>query len=698
MTTSSKPAKLVAIVSLILSVIFFVIMLVIGKWSGFISIYSSGLVSLGATLIWLVLLIQFHQRNLAEQEKLDMSALAGEHRTDKLFHQKSEQAQLFAVAQKRLVILEKWFLPVFSFLIAAYQAVIGLFLLKSISNSNYEIAKQPLLCAVCMIAIAFVSFLLSRYATGMSSQPEWKPLRAGGSFLLLNAVLCFALAIALALVQFKMFTMISVIDYLIPILLIVLGIENLLNVIFDIYRPRLAGQYNRAGFDSRLLGLMNEPGEILHTATGAIDYQFGFKVSQTWFFKLLEKAVVPLVIFGALALYLLSSVVVVNPDEQAIIELFGNPKDASGNVRLIGPGIHLKMPWPIGVAHKYSTAKIKELPIGYIPKTDPKTGEVIREPLLWGKDHYKEEFSILVASRTGTEKKSQGAMPVSLLKANIPVQYRVKDLYAFLYSHCDYVEPNNVIRIGAEKRLEEICYGELARFAAGASIEVDDKAALESSLLGAGRTRAKEILTRNIQAAADKAGLGVEVVFVGLQGIHPPTQVAADYEKVVGAIQKKQAAILYADGQSRRTLSEVAGSNDGAKSLADLVSDYQKSRQENNLQKAEEIAVQLDKAFMDAGGDIFSILREAQSYRFEKATIARATGERFDSQVKAYKAAPEIYKRQQRLLVMEETLRPIRKYVIVADPNDSETFIVDLKEKLTPSLYDIGGVQESSSQ
>ena len=85
------------------------------------------------------------------------------------------------------------------------------------------------------------------------------------------------------------------IDYLIPILLIVLGIENLLNVVFDIYRPRLAGQYNRAGFDSRLLGLINEPGEILHTATGAIDYQFGFKVSQTWFFKLLEKAVVPLI-------------------------------------------------------------------------------------------------------------------------------------------------------------------------------------------------------------------------------------------------------------------------------------------------------------------------------------------------------------------------------------------------------------------
>jgi membrane protease subunit HflK len=687
MTTSSRPAKLVAIVSLILSVIFFVIMVLLGRWSGFVAIYSSGFVSLGAALIWLVLLIQFHQRNLAEQEKLDMSALAGDHRTDKIFQAKGEQSQLFVVAQKRLAILEKWFLPVFSFLIAAYQVVIGLYLLKTIPNSNPAIAKQPLLCAVCMVAIAFVSFLLSRYATGMSNQAEWKPLRAGGSFLFGSAILSFALAIALALVQFKIITVISVIDYLIPFLLIVLGAENLLNVIFDIYRPRLTGLYSRAGFDSRLLGLINEPGEILHTATGAIDYQFGFKVSQTWFYKLLEKAVVPLIFFGAITLYLLTGVVVINSYEQAVIERFGNPKDAKGDIRLVGPGIHFKMPWPIDVARIYPAGNIEELQIGYVPKTDPKTGQVIREPLLWGKDHYKEEYSILVASRLGTEKNSTGAAPVSLLKANVPVQFRVKDLYAFLYNQDN-----------PQKRLENICYRELARFAAGASIEVDDEASLQTSLLGAGRAQAKQALTQNIQAAADKAGLGVEIVFVGLQGIHPPTQVAADYEKVVGAVQLKQAVILQAQAQRNRTLSNLAGSVDGASDLFVLAADYQKARQENNRQKTDEIAGRLDTAFTQADGDIFCTLREAQSYRFERVASARSTGERFDSQVKAYRAAPEIYKKEQRLLALEETLSPIRKYVIVADPNDAETFIVDLKEKLTPSLYDIGGVQESSSQ
>ena len=65
---------------------------------------------------------------------------------------------MFSIAQKRLAILEKWFLPIFSFLIAAYQAGIGLYLLKGVSDSNPAIGKQPLLCAVCMVAVAFVMF------------------------------------------------------------------------------------------------------------------------------------------------------------------------------------------------------------------------------------------------------------------------------------------------------------------------------------------------------------------------------------------------------------------------------------------------------------------------------------------------------------------------------------------------------------
>ncbi len=688
MTISAKRAEYVTLASLILSVVFFGIAFFVGRWSGFLALSAISWLILSAALIWFVLVIQFHQRALAEQEKLDMSQLAKDKGASTIFQAKGERATMFAVAQRRLDLLEKWFLPFFSAAIATYQIAIGLYLLKAIPAGDRTELKQPLLCAVCMTTIAFVSFLISRYATGMSAQPQWKPLRAGGSITLALSVLCFLLAIALAFAQFNYFTGVTLLRYFIPILLIVLGAETALNIVLDIYRPRLKGQYGRTAFDSRLLGIINEPGEILHTAAGALDYQFGFKVSQTWFYKLLEKAIVPLVLFAAVTLYLLSCIVVVAPNEEAIIEHFGNPINKAGEKKIIGPGLSFKWPWPVDIAYKYPTKKVSEISIGFVPRIDPETQEVIPEKsLLWGKAHYEEEHLLLVASEQTSSKLAAGAVPVSLVIAAVPVQYRIKDLYSYIYNH------NHPRQL-----LKSICYRELTKFAASAKIEVDSKADMEQSLLGGGRAEAKRILTASIQDAADRAGLGVEIVFLGLQGIHPPPEVATEYQKVIGAVQKKQALILNAHAKRNRDLSSLAGSVEDVDKLYQLVSQYQQAKENNQSEEMEKLGNALDLAFAEAKGDIFSTLREAQSYAFEKATLARATGLRFASQLRAYRAAPEIYKREQRLAVFEESLENIRKFIVVADQNDNQVFIFDAQEKLTPGLYELAGFEESSKK
>ena len=681
MTISSKSAERTACVSLILSVVFFFITFFMGRWSGFFAVYAAGWLILSAASVWFVLCLQFHQRSLAEQEKLDMSQLAKGEQASTIFRARDEHASVFAVAQRRLQLLEKWFLPFFSAAIAIYQIGIGLYLLKVIAAIADIEPKQPLICAICMTAIAFVSFLVSRYATGMSAKLQWKPLRAGGSIFLSIAILCFVLAIGLALAQFKIFAVVNVISWVIPVLLLVLGIETALNIVLDVYRPRLKGRYSRSAFDSRLLGIINEPGRIFRTAADALDYQFGFKVSQTWFYKLLEKAVVPLVLLAALTLYLLSCIVVVAPNEEAIIEHFGNP------VRTIGPGLAFKRPWPIDIAYKYPTKKVSEISIGFVPKINPKTKEVKSEPLLWGRAHYEKEELLLVASeQTGTQAVA-GAVPVSLVMAAVPVQYRIKDLYSFIYENKD-----------SEKLLKSICYQELTRFAASAKIEVDSEADINNSLLGAGRAEAKKILTNRIQDAADEAGLGVEIVFLGLQGIHPPPEVAPDYQKVVGAVQKKQAIILNAEAERNKILSTLAGSVEDANKLYSLAAEYQTAKEGNDPEQIEKLGGYLDRAFAEAKGDIFTTLRQAQSYAFEKATIAHATGQRFAGQLKAYRAAADIYKRQLRLSVFEENLDNIRKFVVVADKNDVEIFEIDVKEKLTPSLYELSGFEGSSKK
>jgi len=691
MTASSKRPEQVAWASLFLSLVFFVIAFFLGRWSGFFAVSAVAWQILAAALIWLVLAIQFHQRSLAEQEKLDMSQLAQEKETSTIFQGQGERATLMAAAQRRLDILERWFIPIFAGLIAVYEIGIGVYLTAALRGRTEVETQQPLVAAIATTAIAFLAFLLSRYATGMSAELRWKPLRAGGSYLLGVALVCFALALSLAGVHFHFQVPVTVIGYVIPILLLLLGVETTLNSILDIYRPRLKGQYSRAAFDSRLLGVINEPGGVFRSAAAAIDYQFGFQVSQTWFYKLLEKAIVPLILFSAGTLYLASCILVVDPHEEAIIERFGDPLQSGGTPRLAGPGLHFKLPWPIDIAYKHPTKQVMEMYIGYVPRTDPKTGAVIPErSLLWGQTHYEKELSVLVATEFMGEEFGEGIAPVSLVKANLPVQYRIKDLYAYIYNHS---EP--------DKLLEAICYRELTRFAASARVEggaVGDPETAQDSLLGAGRTKAKQVLSERIQEAADQQGLGIELVFLGLQGIHPPPEVAPDYQAVIGAVQKKQALVLNAEAERNKTLSTLIGSVLKAYELADLAEEYQNARESERAEDAEKLGKQLDEAFAAAKGDIFKILRESQSYAFEKATLAKATGERFASQLKAYEAAPEIYTREQRLAVLEEALQSIRKYVVATDAGDTQVTIIDVQETLTPDLYDIGGVQESSEQ
>jgi len=680
MTGQSKKAETISLIALILSAVFFVGTVLLGVLGFIQGVYLYSWLMLACAMVWLVLLVQFKHRTAAEQEKLDMAQLAKSHQQGTIFSSGGDRLATLMVAQKRLAAMEKWFVPIAGAVIAVYEIVIGVFLYK---NKVFSVVtwtpQNPLLGAVLMVVAAFVLFLFSRYASGMSGQPDWKPLRAGGSYLLAGAALGFALAVSLALAQFKYAVPLRVVEYIIPGLLIVLGVETLLNLIFDLYRPRFADVYSRAAFDSRLLGLFSEPGGFLHTIAHTIDYQFGFQVSQTWFYKLLEKAILPLILFAALTLYLMSCVVIVGPGQGAIIERFGSPDPAMGG-RMIKPGLSFKWPWPIEIAYLYPTERIQQIAIGYRDEDAEKSST---KPLLWGQEHYTEEYNLLVAAPMETAA-ADGTVPVSIIRANVPVQYRVRDLQAFLYNH---EHP--------EKTLEAICYRELVRFAASARVEADDPTQPSAAskggknLLGEGRAEAAHELERRIQAAADAAGLGIQIVYLGLQGIHPPPQVVPEYQDVIAAVQTRQATVLNAEAERNRILTELAGSVEAVDALYRQAMAFGAAREAGDTAKAEQMRESILKSIEAARGKVFSALRAAQADSAQKVAAAKGEGLRFDGQYKAYMAAPELYPKLLRLAMLEEALEKIRKYVVVADSEDAKVYIVDLQEKLMPSLYDL---------
>ncbi len=487
--------------------------------------------------------------------------------------------------------------------------------------------------------------------------------------MLSSTILTFLLAVALALAAFKIDGMVKVMTWVSPVLMIVLGVEIAVNTVLDVYRPRIGGQYARSAFDSRLLGMINEPGGILHTFASAIDYQFGFKASQTWFYKLLEEAILPLALFAIATLYVLSCMVVVGPGEQAIVERLG------AFDRVAEPGLTFKLPWPFGVARTYPTKEIQVLNIGF--EVDPDKTE--REPLLWGESHYKVEDKLLVAAKRTESAQEDAPPPVSLVIAAVPVQYRIKDIESYVYKHRD-----------SGQVLYTVCYRELVRYLVSAKVETDDDDvdSARQSILSADRTKAGEYLTAQMQNAADAAKVGVEIVHVGLQGIHPPVEVAEAYQEVIAAVQKKHAAIMNAQAERNTILISLCGGVKKADELYDLATRYQHAREAEDA-GAVQLGQELNDAIANAGGEVSQMLTEAQSAAFEKVVLAKATGMRFADQLQAYRAGGDIFLRQHRLAMLEETLPNVRKFVVIAEDEDTEVYIIDLQKSEKSSLLDL---------
>jgi modulator of FtsH protease HflK len=406
------------------------------------------------------------------------------------------------------------------------------------------------------------------------------------------------------------------------------GWKPLISLIMEIYRPRVRGQRTRVLYESRLIGLLGQPTGLITTAAQALDYQFGFKVSETWFYRFLEKAFSWIILLQLGALFFSTTFVIVEPAEQALLERFGRP--VAGRP-VLEPGLHLKWPWPIDKAYRYPTRQIQSFLVGAIPDDDLD----LERTVLWTRPHYKEEFNLLVASREVTQPPAEGdpaadqpkAAPANLLAASVPVHYEVTDLAAWTYGHRN-----------AGLLLEQLANREVMRHMVSAISKW--------SCRPAAWRPANELRSR-IQAQADRLGLGVRIVYIGLENIHPPIgtreiQVAAAFQQVVGAMQQRETNILNALAYQAQTLPA-------------------------------------------AQGEATNLLARAASERVARVAAASAESERFLQQESAYRASPEAYRQRVYLDTLTRAIAPVRKYVLAAT-NTTDVMIVNLEERIRSDL------------
>jgi regulator of protease activity HflC (stomatin/prohibitin superfamily) len=656
-------------------------------WSDSQAMRALTLLTGSGNLIWLFLLLIYHQRVLVQEEafeteqlRRDRSATGGEG----IFDVEDEQLLL---ARRRLRWMYRWVLLGFTIAYIVALTVAALFywswpLGEALSSGAWTSVQHVQILAFVVGIVAFLAFLGSRYVTGMARQRDWRMLHAGATHLMGITLGAVALAAVLGIMRpFPSPIPERVLAYILRILMLALAVETTLNLILDLYRPRSAEEQPRPAFDSRLLGLFTEPGGIARSIADAINYQFGFEVSSTWFYKLLQRSVVPLIGFAILTLVAATSLVFVGSEQQAAVERFGKLR------AVVGPGLHLKWPWPVETAEKVDTARLHELKIGLEPEAEEKAGAASEKLILWTNKHSQEpHLTVLVASpnlakflnierpegpgeilpgegpstgpaeeirRTGGE-----AVPVSQLRVAVSLQYEIDEDHVYDWLRT-YKDPIGMLKAIARR--------EITRYSA--NVEVGE-------MLGGDRSRIERALWDAIQDAANERRLGVRIVFLGLQGVHPPSETAEAYEDVIGAEFKQTASVRSARADRNRRLSEMAGDVQRAEQLAASISEVNALRAREKpgvevLKEAEQETETLffgdaERSIRPVGGKASQLVSEARRKRWELENQAHGQASLFKSELLIQEAAPGVYAMRRYLETLAEGLQGIRKYVMAA--------------------------------
>jgi modulator of FtsH protease HflK len=575
----------------------------------------------------LVTAVSWFQMRLEESErleKLELEELAKSHGATALFE--ARDAEVFP-AQRAREQYERFFVPIFTVVLCLIQAGGAYLLWRWLSGSTLKVdVKQPMSALSLFGVFALVLFLLGRFSATFARLENERLLRPGASYLLLNAFLCFIVALGIVGTQVEFPKTDFYVAHALCGLLALVAVETLINLVLEIYRPRVKGKIERPLYDSRLVGLLGQPEGLITTAAQALDYQFGFKVSETWFYRLLiERALKWLLLAQVLVLVLSTCPVFIDAGEQGLLEHFGRPVVGRSP---LGPGVHLTWPWPIDRVYHYRTEQIQSFDIGL-----PAGAEAEKEPelvVLWTVSHTgkEQEDNFLVANRDQTatratdEASGKRTPPVSLLTGTLPVQYQITNLTAWAYNHED-----------ASSLLQDLARREIVRYLVSADL---------NEVMSQGRFAASQELAQRIQTAADERQLGARIVAVGLQDLHPPVKVAPDFEKVVGAIHTKEAKILAA--------------------MADAI-----------------------KTNAMAQAQATNLVNKAQADRATREVGALAQAALFTNQIPAYLAAPSVYPQRAYLQAFVRATANARKYLLLTT-NTHDVLTFDLQESFTRDL------------
>jgi regulator of protease activity HflC (stomatin/prohibitin superfamily) len=554
---------------------------------------------------------------LAEEERRDAELAKTEQPGAALFE--ASETEPFSL-DRTTAQIEQWAVPTVPLLLSA---AFGWAAWRLFHGTDALLAqpREGLLAAAALGGLAFVLFLFSRYLLGVARAPNERLARAPGIILGLTSLGAAAGAITAVATHLGY----PVADRwlargLIGVLAL-LAAEMFILFLLSLYAPRSRQRGPRMPYESRLGALLTDPATWARSLAESFDYQFGVSVSETASMRFLRRALLPLVMLQLVLFYLMSCLVFLGPEEEGILEQLGRPHPTRAHLT---SGFHAKAPWPFATVRRVPAKRVLTARVGFEPEGD----EIRPATLLWTVPHYRQEDTFVTAGETvGGE---GDATSVGLVSFNAPVEYRVTNLLQFIYGHA---EPGALVR--------DLAYRALTRELASRNLV---------HVLGADRLEVGARVRERIQHDADQRGLGIAVLFVGVQGVHPPVAVAPAFQSVVGALEQREAMILEAHAYANSTIPL-------------------------------------------ATAEAARLRSEAGAVKVRRSVLAQADADLFEKRLLTYRSSPVVFTSDLYLGAITRALAGTRKFVVDHD-KAREVLTFNFEEKAYPDLFDLGPAPE----
>lgn len=671
-----RKAASTSIVGLVIQLILTLTVFFYARFAGDVAAGVASIFLLSGVLVWGVLLLVFdqHRRERIEAMEAEQLAVSGAAAAS-AFENTGDELR---VAARRLGNIYKWVVPGVAIVLAIINIWFGYSRLRQIQRiDDFTNTTSHAGWALAIgIALAVIGFVFARFVSGMAKVDAWSNLRAGATTAVAAALVGLVFAVGGFLdLAMGIDQVIAYSPYIITIGMIAYGIEIVLNILLDVYRPRKPGELPRPAFDSRFLGLLAAPDRIAENVGEAVNYQFGIDVTSSWFYQLLSKWILAFVAIGVGIGWLMSSLVVVEPHERGLIltngvisePLLSFGEQGEGD---IGPGLHIKWPWPFstyetpvsvsgrGREAVRTTTGVRVLDLASNPPTDE------RGPILWTENHTRSErLNIVQPERSGQGSRQQegvssGVAELSLVAAEVPVHFVIRNVKLF----DQFAAPGQ-----REQLLQQVGRRVVTQYMGELSID---------EVLATHRTKMPTELMHRLEQAYgqfnDGQGAGIEILFVGVNGVHPPTKVAPSFERVITARQNLESLIEEARRGQIGMLTEIAGSVELAEQINEQLSKLDSIRREqgDQMQAYIEAELEVQRLLERAGGEAGELILAAGANRWLRHMSERGQASLLQGQQEAYLASPELYRSKMYFDALLEAMAQSRVYLTPGEIKD----------------------------